>query len=69
MPILKSTGSSPIIHRFPGEENTEYRVVRLQNGKFSVTVYDNDAQQTVPYVKIFPTEAAALKHAEKLARR
>ena len=68
-PVIKSAGSSPIIHRFPGEENTEYRVIRLQNGKFSVTLYDQDAQETLPWSKRFPTETAALGYAEKLARR
>lgn len=58
-----------ILHRFPGEENTEYQVIRLPNGKFSVTVYDKDARETLPYATLFKDEKAALAHARKLARR
>ena len=47
------------------EENTEVRVVELDNGSFSVVVYDVDANMNLPFVTIFKSLDEAINYVEK----
>lgn len=44
------------------EDGTESRVVTLDDGRHSVTLYDLDAGEAVPFAKIFPADRAADAH-------
>jgi len=46
------------------EENTEVRIVELNNGKFSVVVHDYDAGTNFPMATIFSDYSKALAYVE-----
>lgn len=55
--------SGTILHRFPGEEGTEAVVSKHDKG-YAVALRDTDAGETAQGIRIFPTEEAAVKHAQ-----
>lgn len=59
-----------ILHVIPGAEGTEAHVIRLNDDRISVKVFDLDAEEYYPGARIWPAgpdaEAKALAHAETI---
>lgn len=62
--------ASPVIKEYPGtgpQEGQTLRVAKLNNGKFSVTMKDDDSGEVHPSAKIVDTEEEAHAYAEAVA--
>jgi hypothetical protein len=51
-----------------GQENMQARVIQLIDGSFSVTLWDLDCGEVIPYVSIFNTLEEATAHANQIVK-
>jgi diguanylate cyclase (GGDEF)-like protein len=65
--VIAGPADPEVLHQVTGPEGTEARVVELEDGRFSVTLRDTDAGETVPTVQIFDSKADAIAYADTIS--
>lgn len=70
-PVLTGTGEKTMTKSIErakdGEENTEFRIYRLTDGRYSVGVFDVDANQGIA-MRMFSTKAEADSYFDTISR-